>query len=142
MYENKYINLLISIARRANFITVRTLLLAGILALTAIPALAEDWTTSDGMVYQDVQVLRVEDDAVTILYKDGGALVPLVKLPRNLQMRFDYDPDKAKVAAAARAKADVESAKQLQAEIDLTNKLKLQQEIKDSKGTTNNGTGR
>lgn len=113
-----------------------------LLVLLSLPLAAEDWTTTDGTVYKSVQVVRVEDDAVTILYADGGALVPLVKLPRNLQMRFDYDPEKAKVAAAARAKADAENAKQLQAEIDLANKLKQEQQIKDAKAIngSNNAT--
>ena len=130
---------LLSFARhRGSIPAVKSISLVVAFVLLALPAMAEDWMTSDGMVYQNVQVLRVEDDAVTIIYKDGGALVPLVKLPKSLQMRFDYNPDKAKVAAAARAKADAENAKQLQAEIDLANKMKLQQEIKDAKGI--NGT--
>ncbi len=95
-------------------------------------ALGEDWTTTDGTHYQNVRVVRVEDDAITILYKDGGALVPLMKLPPSLQQKFDYDPVKAKVAAEARAKADAENAKQLQAEIELANKLKQDQAVKDA----------
>ncbi len=51
---------------------------------TSISAFAEDWTTTDGIKYQNVKVVRVEDDAVTIIYKDGGALVPLFKLPPDL----------------------------------------------------------
>jgi len=94
---------------------------------------AEDWTTTDGIKYQNVKVVRVEDDAITIIYKDGGALVPLSKLGPSLQEKYDYDPVKAKVAAAARAKADNDNAKQLQTEIDLANKLKRDQQIADAK---------
>jgi hypothetical protein len=93
---------------------------------------AEDWTTTDGTKYQNVQVIRVEDDAVTILYKDGGALIFLFKLPPALQQRFSYDPVKAKAAMEARAKADVENAKELQREIEITDKLKLQEQIRDA----------
>jgi hypothetical protein len=134
-----YIYLLIPSKWRVNLLPVKVALLSCLLALLSFPVLAEDWTTSDGTVYLNVQVLHIDDDAVTILYKDGGALVPLVKLPRNLQMRYNYDPDKAKIAAAARVKSDAESAKQLQAEIETANKMKLQQEIKDAKaaGYTN-----
>jgi len=102
------------------------------LALFSISAFAEDWTTTDGTKYQNVQVIRVEDDAVTILYKDGGALVFLYKLPPTLQQRFDYDPAKAKIAMEARAKADAENAKELQAEIEQADKLKRAQQIKDA----------
>src|SRR5476649_600569 len=75
---------------------VKSILLAAALAFVSTSLLAEDWTTTDGTKYQNVKVVRVEDDAVTILYKDGGALVFLNKLPPNLQDRFDYDPAKAK----------------------------------------------
>jgi hypothetical protein len=82
-------------------------LVAGLCCSTAR---AEDWTTSDGKVYQNVTVVKSAPDAVTILYRDGGALVPLAKLPANLQQRFHYDPAKAKIAADERVKADATSA--------------------------------
>ena len=96
---------------------------------------AEDWTTTDGTSYKEVKVIRVEDDAITILYRDGGALIPIFKLSPALQKRFDYDPVKAKAAAEARAKADAENAKELQAEIELAKKMKLDQQIKDSQAS-------
>jgi len=112
---------------------VRTFLILSLaFAFVSTCARAEDWKTSDGIVYQDVKVLQVEDDAVTILYKDGGALVPLAKLPTALQKKFDYDPIKARLAAEARAKTDAQNAKALQAEIDQANKLKRAQQIKDA----------
>jgi len=79
---------------------------------------AEDWTTTDGKVYKDVAVVKTEPDAVTITHHDGGALVPLVNLPADLQKRFNYDPAKAKAAADARTQADAKNAVALQAEID------------------------
>jgi len=111
--------------------------LALALAFFSTSLFAEDWTTTDGTNYQNVRVVRVEDDAVTILYKDGGALVFLNKLPPDLQERFDYDPVKAKAAAEARAKADAENAQELQAEIQLANKLKREQQIADANSRTN-----
>jgi hypothetical protein len=96
------------------------------------PVLAEDWTTSDGKLYQDVKVVKVEDDAVTILYKDGGARVALAKLPAPLQKKFSYDPVKAKAAADLRAKADAENAKNLQAEMNQAQQLKLDKQAKDA----------
>ena len=107
-------------------------------ALCSLSAFAEDWTTTDGTKYQNVRVVRVEDDAVTILYKDGGALIFLFKLPPDLQERFDYDPIKAKAAMEARAKDDAENAKALQAEIELADKLKRQQQVADA--NARNGT--
>ena len=83
--------------------------------------------------------MRVEDDAITIIYKDGGALVPIFKLPPALQERYDYDPVKAKAAAEARAKSDTENAKLLQAEIEAADAAKKEQAVADAKarGYTN-----
>jgi hypothetical protein len=112
--------------------SVKSILIATILLVCSSNLWAEDWTTSDGINYKDVKVVRVEDDAITILYKDGGALVPIFKLSPELQERFDYDPVKAKAAAEARAKADADNAKELQAEIELAEKIKREQQIKDA----------
>lgn len=119
---------------------MKSIFVATVFALFCLPAFAEDWTTSDGVCYQDVKVIRVEDDAITIIYKDGGALVPLAKLPPAIQQKFDYDADKAKAAAAARTKADAESAKQLQAEIELADKMKKDQAAREAKGQTNSAS--
>lgn len=103
------------------------------LALVALPVAAEDWETTDGTKYQNVRVIRVEDDAVTIIYKDGGALVFLYKLPPALQQKFDYDPVKAKIAAEKRAKEDAENAQELQREIEQAEVVKRNQQIENAK---------
>ncbi len=110
---------------------MKALILLLTLVFASLPAFAEDWTTTDGTKYQNVRVIRVEDDAITILYKDGGALIPLFKLPPDIQERFDYDPKKAKLAAEARAKEDAQNAKQLQAEIEEADKMRQDQLVKD-----------
>ena len=94
--------------------------------------MGEDWTTSDGTRYQNVRVIRVEDDAITIIYKDGGALIPLFKLPPGLQQKFDYDPVKAKLAAEARLRADKENAEALQREEEQAAVLKRQEQIRNA----------
>jgi hypothetical protein len=118
---------------------VKSYLLVLALALVALPAAAEDWKTTDGTIYVDVKVKLVEDDAVTILYRDGGALVPLYKLPPALQERFGYDPVKAKIAAERRSKADAENALAMQAEIEKADRIKRQQQIEIARqlGNTN-----
>jgi hypothetical protein len=90
----------------------------------SFPLPAEDWKTADGRAYPDVTVIKSEPDAVTILYRDGGALVPLAQLSPDLQRRFNYNPDRAAKAAAARAQADAKSAAALQKEVVLAKKLK------------------
>lgn len=133
-------DLLISAVRHASVCVVKAIYIVVALGIFSSVALGEDWTTTDGTKYQNVRVIRVEDDAITILYKDGGALVPIMKLPPKLQQKFDYDPVKAKLAADARTKADAENAKQLQAEIELADKMKQNQAIKDAaaRGYTTN----
>jgi hypothetical protein len=125
-------DLLMFSAKRATVCTVKAIYIVIALGIFSSVALAEDWTTTDGTKYQNVRIIRVEDDAITILYKDGGALVPIMKLPPKLQQKFDYDPVKAKVAADARAKEDAENAKKLQAEIELANKMKQSEAVKDA----------
>jgi hypothetical protein len=108
---------------------------------STVRAQAEDWKTSDGIVYHDVKVIRVEDDDITIMYRDGGALIPLSKLPPVVQKQFSYDPVKAKIAAEARAKEDADNAKALQAEIEKAQALKKQQQIQDAKALSDTPEG-
>jgi hypothetical protein len=136
--------LLIYSTLRDSLRNVKAIFAVLILALSSTAALAEDWTTNDGMFYQNVRVIRVEDDAITIIYKDGGALVPLFKLPPPLQKKFDYDPVKAKVAAEARTKADTENAHLLQLEIEAAERARKMQQIRDAQmraaGLTNSAS--
>ena len=77
---------------------------------------------------------------MTIIYKDGGALVYLNKLPPALQERFNYDPVKAKAAAEARAKADAENAKLLQIEIEKADKKRREDAIRDAEARGYSGS--
>jgi beta-glucanase (GH16 family) len=101
----------------------RLLLFAFFFTSLTLSAHAETWTTTDGKTYQDVKVIKTEDDAVTILDADGGALVPLGTLSPELQQRFHYDPEKAKIAAAHRqsearvTQQEVEGEKQAAAQL-------------------------
>jgi hypothetical protein len=104
------------------------LITACLLVVSAFLLRAEDWKTIDGKAYPGVTVIKVDPDAVTILYRDGGALVPLAQLPPDLQKRFHYDFNQARKAASARAQADAKSAAALQAEAMLAQKLKVREE--------------
>jgi hypothetical protein len=95
----------------------------GVASLSPSSLRAEDWKTTDGKVYQDVKVVGLQPDTVTILHQDGGASVPLANLPPDLQKRFNYDPAQAKAAADARAKQALANAKALQAEMDLASEM-------------------
>jgi hypothetical protein len=71
--------------------------------ISTLSTKAEDWLTTTGKQYKGVTVVKVEADAVTIIYSDGGARVPLDTLPADLQKKFNYDPVKAKEAAEKHA---------------------------------------
>ncbi len=129
-HYNRFSRLLILLDKHGSLRPVKAILLVlTMAAATALPALAENWQTTDGVKYENVRVIRVEDDAVTIIYKDGGALVFLYKLPPALQQKFDYDPVKAKIAAEKRAKEDAENAAALQHEIEQADIVKRNQQI-------------
>ncbi len=109
------------------------LAMGALLILTVSHAEAIDWVMPDGTTYENVSVVKVEADAVTIIHRNGGALVPLEKLPVYLQVKFHYDPVKAKIAAEIRARQDAQDAKALQAEMDLAAKKKNAQFVTDAK---------
>lgn len=97
--------------------TFAILVIAVLLTISATSLRADDWKTTDGKVYQNVQIVGLNPDAVTILHQDGGASVPLANLPADIQKRFNYDPAKAEAAAEARAERN-RAAKVQQAEPD------------------------
>jgi hypothetical protein len=140
LFNNRFSRLLISFARPDSLRPVKLRILILLLALIALPVVAEDWTTTDGTKYQNVRVIRVEDDAVTIIYKDGGALVFLYKLPSALQQKFDYDPVKAKIAAEKRSKEDAENAAELQKEIEQAEVVKHDQQVRIANQLSGTGT--
>ena len=51
-----------------------------LLGLLVLPLRAEDWTTTDGKTYRNVQVVSHNAAYVTILDEDGGARLKLSKL--------------------------------------------------------------
>src|ERR1700692_3137679 len=77
-----------------------------LIALMTLPALAEDWTVN-GKDYNDVKVLQVEDDMVSVQYTGGIGRFAIADLSPELKKRFNYDP--AKAAAIAKQKADEEA---------------------------------
>jgi hypothetical protein len=101
-----------------------------LLLILSTPVWAEDWTVN-GHAYRDVQVVKVEADAVTILDDDGGALLPLRILPAALQKRFHYDSAKASLAAKNRAALDASNAVALQNEEDQAETVKQAKYVAD-----------
>jgi hypothetical protein len=70
---------------------ITTLFVAGV-ALRA-----DDITLTDGRVYKNATIISHTVTSATIETDNGGAIVPLEKLPPDLQKKCGYDPDAAKV---------------------------------------------
>ena len=66
------------------------------LTVCCIPiALADDFKTNAGKEYKNVTVSRVEPDGVIVTGKSGISKIYFTELPKDVQQRFGYDPQKA-----------------------------------------------
>ena len=94
----------------------RTILLLLFSAFLLAPLLrAEDLTLTNGTVYKNITVTKVDPDGLRIIHSDGGGKVLFTQLPEATQQKYHYDPAAAqKFAAAQEAKkrADLERALQ------------------------------
>ena len=75
--------------------------LAILAALSTSLAVADDFKTTNGKEYKNATVTRVEPDGIVVKSKSGISKVYFVELPKDLQERFHYDPQKAAAAHAA-----------------------------------------
>ena len=65
-------------------------------ALFASIALADDFKTIDGKEYKNVKVSRVEPDGIVLKSKSGISKVYFTELPKEIQQRFNYEPEQAR----------------------------------------------
>lgn len=72
-------------------------------------AVADDLKLTDGTVYKDYKVVRLEADGLSIEYADGLARVPCEKLPAELQKKYGWKPEA--VERYRQYKADVKTSK-------------------------------
>jgi hypothetical protein len=61
----------------------------------ASAAFADDFKTVEGKEYKNVKVSRVEPDGSVLTSKSGISKVYFTELPKEVQERFHYDPEKA-----------------------------------------------
>jgi chromosome segregation ATPase len=57
--------------------------------------LAEDFKTLNGREYKDATITRIEPDGIVVKTKSGITKVYFAELPKEIQERFHYDPQKA-----------------------------------------------
>jgi len=83
-------------------------------ALLASIALADDFKTINGKEYKNVTVNRVEPDGIVLKGISGISKVYFVELPKEVQERFHYDPQKTAPYRAAEAEAAKQRVQQQQ----------------------------
>ena len=73
--------------------------------LSASMALGQDqnFTTVNGKEYKDATVTRAEADGIVVKTKSGITKIYFTELPKEIQQRFNYNPQQAAVFAEAQA---------------------------------------
>src|SRR5437870_13715235 len=74
--------------------------------------LADDFKTTEGKEYKNVTVKRVEPDGLVLSSKSGISKVYFTELPKEVQRRFNYDPEKAAAYSAEQNVALEQTRKQ------------------------------
>ena len=82
---------------------MNTKVLTFLILLFAAAVLADDFKTLNGKEYKDATVSRVEPDGIVVKTKSGMSKVYFAELPKDVQERFHYDPQKASAYSAEQA---------------------------------------
>ena len=82
---------------------VNTKILTVLILSFASAAFSEDFKTANGKEYKDATITRVEPDGIVVKSKSGISKVYFAELPKEVQERFHYDPQKASAYSAEQA---------------------------------------
>ncbi|SRR6266566_606487 len=96
-------------------------------ALSASPALADDFKTNSGKEYKNATVAQVEADGIVVKTKAGISKLYFTELPEDVQKRYHYDTEKAAAAQAAAVQQTQEINRQA-GELDKQQKERQQQQ--------------
>src|SRR5439155_16679641 len=66
-------------------------------------AVADDFKTNNGKEYKDATVTQVELDGIVVKTKSGISKLYFAELPKEVQQRFNYNPQQAAAFASAQA---------------------------------------
>ena len=92
---------------------------------------AEEFKTLNGKEYKDATVTRVEPDGIVLKAKSGVIKVYFTELPKDVQERFHYEPEKAasysneQAANYAAYQKQQEEVRRQQADADAKNRAIL-----------------
>src|SRR6266480_3757805 len=93
-------------------------------------AVADDFKTINGKEYKDATVSRVEPDGITIKFSGGIVKVPFTELPKEVQQRFNYNPEKAAEYSANQNAALEQARKQQEQATQSPTQLSVQEDDK------------
>ena len=79
---------------------VNTKVLTFLILLFVGAAFSEDFKTINGKEFKDATITRVEPDGIVVKTKSGMSKVYFAELPKEVQERFHYDPQKASTYSA------------------------------------------
>ena len=82
---------------------MQTKLFTILLLSCAAAALSDDFKTINGKEFKDATITRVEPDGIVVKTKSGMSKVYFAELPKEVQERFHYDPQKASAYSAEQA---------------------------------------
>jgi hypothetical protein len=77
-------------------------------------ARSDDFKTTNGKEYKNATVTLVEPDGITLRSKSGVSKVYFNELPKEVQERFHYDPQKAAAASAGQAASIQQTNQQIE----------------------------
>jgi hypothetical protein len=83
-------------------------IIAILATLLASLTLADDFKTIKGKEYKDATVSRVEADGIVLRTKGGISKVYFTELPKDVQERFHYSPERATAYAAEQQQRNAE----------------------------------
>ena len=97
-------------------------------------ALADDFKTTNGKEYKNVAVSRVEPDGIVLTTNFGISKVYFTELPKDVQERFHYDPEKAAAAYAAQLAAVRQANERTQQGDELIKQRRQEQQKQQRQG--------
>jgi hypothetical protein len=95
--------------------------LAALLLCLASVVLADDFKTTNGREYKNATLSRVEPDGIVIKFSGGIVKIPFTELSKDLQEKYNYNPEVAQKFAAESAeeiKAANAKAQEVKAKVD------------------------
>ena len=106
-----------------------------LVALSTSLALADDFKTVDGKEYKNATVTHVEPDGIVVKSKSGISKIYFQELPKEVQQRFNYNPQQAAAFAGAQV-ATVQQTNQQNEEANKQREKEKQVALESSRRAT------